>query len=95
MPTKKTTTPIKSIIETFVGKIIIVVLKGVSLSDEHGETPMVCEGVLFDFDDKFILIGNEHKTAFSLLSYDSIVKIDLIDESEMAMMEKPDPSEMN
>lgn len=87
--------PIIHIIETFIGKIIIVVLKGVSLTDEHGETPMVCEGVLFDFDDKFILIGNEQRTAFSLLNYNSIVKIDLIDESEMAMMEKPDPSEMN
>lgn len=87
--------PITHIIETFIGKIIIVVLKGVSLTDEHGETPMVCEGVLFDFDDKFILIGNEQRTAFSLLNYNSIVKIDLIDESEMAMMEKPDPSEMN
>lgn len=93
----------KMLIDAFVNRHIIVVLIGMDTlaQDENGnvgEMPMVCEGVLVDYDDDFILLGNERGSVFSLLNISSIGKIDFIDEGELEMMnpDKPNnPKNMN
>ncbi len=62
-----------------------------------GVAPMVLEGIMYDFDERFILIGDESKTAFSLLSLNNVAKIDTVDEkmSQLLDPDKPKASEMN
>jgi hypothetical protein len=86
-----------NLLDKFVDRNIVVVVKGVEIADEQGSLPMVCEGILLDFDDRYIMIGDSSKTIFSLISHHSIVKIDIIDEASMLMMDptRPEPESMN
>jgi hypothetical protein len=88
-------------LDRFLGKNIVIVLSiSHPAQDEDGnvgDMPMVCEGIMYEHDENYILIGNEQQTAFSLLNHDSIVKIDLIDEADLVMLDpdRPDIDSMN
>jgi hypothetical protein len=59
---------------------------------ELAEVPLVVEGVLWDYDPDFLLVGDEAKLSFSILSRKYIAKIDIIDKRSEAMMDPNRPA---
>lgn len=90
-----------SLIEEFLGDNVLVSVKDmdVNISTEEGEgvAPMMLQGILVDYDSRFILLSDNTETSFSLINIDSVVKIDTIDQDMEQLLDpnKPKQSEMN
>lgn len=89
-----------NLLETFIGEQIAVFVSGFNLEvvteDGHPvEVPLVVEGLLLDMDDRFILVGTEDKSQINLVNISNIGKIELVDQNEPELLEKPDRSSMN
>jgi len=87
------------ILEQFVGEKVVVFVSGIMTASQNEEghveeIPMMLSGILFDMDDRYVLLGNEEKTSFSLLNHDAIMRIDSGEDTSEAL-EKPDASTLN
>lgn len=90
------------LIDSFIGDHVLVYLNGLDStitleSGEQGIVPTVLEGILWDHDDEFLLLGDDSKTTFSLVSKSSVVKIDIQNDiiDVMSDPSKPKKKEMN
>lgn len=63
-----------------------------SESGELAEIPLIVEGVLWDFDSEYLLIGDDRKVQFSLINRDLIAKIDIVDRTADVMNDPSRPS---
>ena len=102
MPKNSTSSKkMNTIFERFLDRVVVVVLTiNHATQDEHGniiDMPMICEGILCDFDEQYILICNETATSFSAINHNQIAKIDQIDEAELLLLDpnRPEIDEMN
>lgn len=89
----------ESLLTGFLGEYVLMYLSGgmnTSITTEDGQTatvPLALEGIVYDFDERFVLLGDETKTQFSLVSLATIAKIDTYDRDSKG--EKLTPSEFN
>jgi hypothetical protein len=95
---KKTTSDSSGLLKEFLGEAVIVVMTGMDAEVVHEDgsaiMPTAVEGILWDYDKNFIMLGDEYKTTFSLLSLKHIGKIDMSDAVEV-VGSKSDPRNMN
>jgi hypothetical protein len=71
-----------------------------SIQSESGEVidvPYTVDGILWDYDDDWMIISDDQQVNFSLLRKKSVAKIDIISEKTKAMSDpsKPSPQDMN
>jgi hypothetical protein len=87
------------LLNQFLGDIILVFVSGFDqeMNTEEGPitVPMVCQGLLVDYDSNFILLGDEENGGFSLININNIGKIDTVNENAEEMVGRPDKGNMN
>lgn len=90
------------LVDQFIGDHVLLYLSGLdsTMTTETGDqsiVPMVLEGILWDHDGEYLLLGDDAKTTFSLVSKSSIVKIDIQNDiiDVMSDPNKPNKKEMN
>lgn len=91
-----------NLLDNFISEVVTIYLSegSTSVQTQDGdvaEIPLVVEGVLWDYDYDFLLVGDEQKVTFSLVNREFVIKVDLLDRKMEAMLDpsKPDTESMN
>lgn len=89
-----------SLLGEFISEHIVIVLTALDTQvqtpdGDSAVVPMVAEGILFDYDNQFLLLGNDTKTSFSLVPIDRIGKIEMVDPLAPMDPNTPPIEEMN
>lgn len=84
----------KDLLRDFISERVSVVtgLKTAIMTDggEVAEIPLICDGVLVDYDDVFLMLEDVDKQLPSLVRIDQVVKLELADAVEAAaIMDMP------
>ena len=97
---KKTTleTSKGSLLDNFLGEYVVMYLVGLN-TEAHSDTesvniPLVVEGIFYDYDSKWILLGNSEQDAFTMINQENVGKIDFGDQ-ELPEKQKIDPKDFN
>jgi hypothetical protein len=66
-------------------------------SGEVVEVSMIADGVMLDFDDDFVLLGQEGKDSVELISRQLVLGVKTVDVSDITMNDpdRPDRENMN
>ena len=82
-----------SLLDAFLGEFVIMFLQNVdtTVDTEEGTAtiPLALEGIVYDYDERFVLIGTEDKSAYSLVNLNCICKIDTVNEAEEHKKDNP------
>jgi len=64
---------------------------------EYIEVPMIVEGVVWDYDEDWLLLGDDRKVQFTLINRDLIAKMDIVDREAELLNDpnKPEIENMN
>ncbi len=91
--------PKESLLSSFLGDMVTVFLSNFDSEAQSEEgpitIPMVLQGILVDFDDNFILLGDNNDGQFSLVALSHIGKIDTVNENAEEFSDKPPKEGMN
>jgi len=84
------------LLEHFLGDEIIVYIKGVdteiSNEDQTAVVPLTLQALLIDYDDCYLLLSNDDKTAYSLINQNMVAKIDTVDDSMQSLLDPNRPA---
>jgi hypothetical protein len=89
-----------NLLDAFLGEYVVILLRDVStqVQTEEGAIatiPLVAEGEVLDYNGEFIMLSIDNKQQTSLVSIDSIVKIDTSNGPAMSFFDKPGPGDYN
>lgn len=88
-----------NVLDNFLGEMVLVFLDEHLITEDFEghpmDSPIIAEGILYNYDNDWILLGNEEKTVFSSISKTKIIKIDSLDKEQMNMLGKPDKKDFN
>jgi hypothetical protein len=89
-----------NLLDAFLGEYVVILLRDVNtqVQTEEGAIatiPLVAEGEVLDYNGEFIMLSIDNKQQTSLVSLDSIVKIDTANGPAMNFFDKPSPGDYN
>ena len=89
-----------NLLDAFLGEYVVILLRDVNaqVQTEEGAIatiPLVAEGEVLDYNGEFIMLSIDNKQQTSLVSLDSIVKIDTSNGPAMNFFDKPGPGDYN
>ncbi len=68
----------------------------VQTEDGVATVPMVLQGILVDYDEQFLLLGDNENGQFSMVNFNNVCKIDTVNENEdEEPSNKPSKANMN